>query len=367
MNIAIAHDILTTLEGSERVLLTLAELYPQAPIYTAAFNPARLPALDASRVHPSFLDRWPLLKRYRQLLIPLTPLAFTTFNFQDYDLVISNTSFAAKGLKVKPGALHICYCHTPTRYLWNSDIDPRARGGLLALPKALLRQWLKAWDLKASQRPHFFLANSNYVKDRIEKTYQRPAITIYPPVDTDFFCPDSASPVGDYFLFVSRLVKHKKGDLVIETFNRLGLPLKIIGRGPEKSGWQARAKGNIEFLGHLSDQQLRQYYRGARAFIFAAEEDFGIVPVEAMACGRPVIAYGAGGALETVIPGLSGLHFAEQAPGSLVQAVEHFITQENNFDNSAIRRWAEHFSTQTFQTKIKTTIDNLLAEHQSKS
>jgi glycosyltransferase involved in cell wall biosynthesis len=359
MNIAIAHDIATTLEGSERVLLALADIFPEAPIYTAAFSPDKLPMLNPTRVRSSFLNNWPLLKKHRQLLIPLSPLAFASFDFSAYDLVISSSSFAAKGLQVRPGGQHICYCHTPTRYLWRSATDPRATGGWLALPKALVRTLLKRWDSKAKERPTRYLANSRYIAGLIAQIYGRSSTVIYPPVDTNFFCLASQPQKGDYFLFVSRLVDHKQGQLAIEACNQLGLKLKIVGRGPRQKAWQKLAGPTIEFLGYQSDEQLRTLYQQARAFIFPAEEDFGIVPVEAMACGTPVIAYGAGGALETVNAPICGLLLPEQTSASLQIALEQFIASEVQFQPDRIASLAQRFSQEKFKQEILDYIKNL--------
>lgn len=357
MNIALVHDCLTSVEGSERVLLALKEIYPDAPIYTSVFDKNRASEFSKFDVRPSVLQSMKFLHKYRELLIPLTPFAFENINLSDFDLVISNTSFAAKGVILKPETVHICYCHTPTRYLWSPEIDPRGSGKM----RSKIQKKLKRWDLVASARPDFYIGNSNNISAKIKKFYGRNAITIYPPVDVELFKPGEEKDVKDYFLFVSRLVKHKKCDLVIEAFNKLNLPLKIIGRGPEKKRLERMANKNVEFLNFLPDQELKKYYAEARAFIFAAEEDFGIVPVEAMASGRPVIAFGAGGAKETVVDGETGVFFYPQTAEALEQAVGKF--SQMKFDSNKIRKQAEKFSKERFKKEFESKVRGMVEEY----
>ena len=360
MNIALVHDWLTNVAGAEKVLLVLKEIFPNASIYTSVFDPKKAEPFKKFDIITTYLQGMPLVKNKRELLIPLTPLAFESINLNDYDLVISNTTMPAKGVITNPDTIHICYCHTPTRYLWEPELDPRASGGAFSGLRKKVAHRLRIWDKVAADRPDYYFANSSYIQKRIKKYYGRDSKVIYPPVDVKKFVPVSQDQIKDYFLFVSRLVGYKKCDIVVEAFNKLGLPLKIIGSGPEKKNLQKIAKSNIEFLGFLSDLELKKYYSQARAFIFAAEEDFGIVPVEAESCGRPVIAYGKGGATETVIDGKTGVFFGEQSSESIIAAVRKF--NSNKFDSRVIRKQAEKFSTERFSREFVEEVKKIISK-----
>lgn len=356
-NIALVHDWMTNDAGGEKVLLELSKIFPKAKIFTSVYSPKRMPAFKDRDVITSFLQRIPFMQTKRELLVPLTPFAFEQHNLDDFDLVISSSTFAGKGVLTRPNTKHVCYCHTPPRYLWEPALDDRASKGLLSGYRRRLSSRLRIWDRLAADRVDYFIANSEYIQKRIKKYYQRDSEVIYPPVDVDKFKVANEGDVKDYYLFVSRLVKYKKCDLVIETFNRLGLPLVVIGNGPEKARLQAMAKSNIKLLGRLSNDELIKYYSEAKAFVFAAEEDFGIVPVEAMASGRPVIAYNGGGARESVVPGLSGVLFDQQSVESLSTAVRTF--DDKKFEPEKIRKHAEKFSNQNFQKQIIEFIEKL--------
>jgi len=360
MNIALVHDWITNLAGAERVMLELNKMYPKAPIFTSVFDPNKARPFSKLDVRPSFLQKLPFVKSKRELLIPLTPFAFEQFDLSKFGLVISSTTMAAKGVLTKPDAVHICYCHTPARYLWEPGIDPRASKGFLSPLKKNVSRRMRVWDKVAADRVDYFIANSNYIAQRIKKYYDRDAIVVYPPVDVNRFKPVAKSEIGDYFLFVSRLVEYKKCDIIVEAFNDLGFPLKIIGQGSEKKRLTKMAKSNIEFLGHLTDEEIANYYAKAKAFVFAAEEDFGIVPVEAMAAGRPVIAFNGGGVRETVIDKVTGIFFDEQTPQCIIDAVKKF--NPNEFDPAVIRKQAEKFSNERFQKEFKKTISDILKE-----
>jgi glycosyltransferase involved in cell wall biosynthesis len=358
LNIALVHEWITNVAGAERVLLSLKELFPQAPIYTAVFDPEKAKPFKAFDVRTSFLQKLPLMKSKRELLIPLTPFAFEQFDLSGYDVVISSTTVAAKGVITKPDTIHISYCHTPPRYLWEPDTDPRARKGKFSWLREATIHKMRLWDRVAADRVDEFIANSKYVAKRIKKYYGRDAVVIYPGVDTEKFTVGDPAEVKDYYLFVSRLVDYKRCDIVVEAFNKLKLPLKVIGRGPEREKLVKMAGDNIEFLGFLSDEDMKKYYREAKAFIFAAEEDFGIVPVEAMACGRPVIAFGKGGATESVVEGVTGTFFPEQTAESLITAVKSFNPAK--FDPLAIRKHAEKFSVARFKKEILEYVENII-------
>lgn len=364
MNIAIIHDWLTNMAGAEKVLLQILEIYPEADVYTSVYERAACPEFAKYKVNTTYLQRYSLFRRYREALIPYAPLAFEMLDLSSYDLVISSTTFAAKGVITKPDALHVCYCHTPTRYLWEPEIDNRAKSGFMSGLRQKTAHKLRLWDKVAAERPDYYLANSETVRERIKKYYKRESQVVYPPVEIDKFSYNKGISIQDYFLFVSRLIPYKKADLVIEAFNKLSLPLKIIGDGPEAARLRKIAGPNIDFLGRVDDEQLAKYYSQAKAFIFAAEEDFGIVPVEAMACGRPVITLSRGGAAETVLNGKTGLYFQEQSVESLVSAVRKFKAEE--YDPEVIRARAKEFSAENFKKCFSNAVDNIIKDFNKK-
>ncbi|MCL5410480.1 MAG: glycosyltransferase [Patescibacteria group bacterium] len=361
MNIALVHEWLTNVAGSERVLLAVKEIYPDAPIFTSVFNPLKAKPFSKFEVRTSILQKIPFMRSKRELLIPFTPFAFEQFDFSKYNLVISNTSMAAKGIITKPEAIHISYCNTPPRYLWDPNIDPRAKKGKLSFLRNNVVHNMRIWDRVAADRVDYFLANSKYIAKRIKKYYGRESIVVYPPVDVESFKIAPKENIKDYYLFVSRLVNYKKCDLVIDAFNDLGLPLKIIGTGPDEQMLKKKAKNNIEFLGFLSDDGMKKYYSEAKAFIFPAEEDFGIVPVEAMASGRPVIAYGSGGATETVVEGVTGVFFDEQTPQCLIDTIKNF--NPDDYNSAKIRQHSEKFSKDRFKSEFQKVVEEIISNH----
>jgi len=296
----------------------------------------------------------------------LRAIAFEQFDLSKYDVVISNGHAEAKGVITKPETLHICYCHTPIRYYWSNYHDyirnPRygVLNPLVKLGMPYLINYLRMWDSVAADRVDYFIANSKYVAKRIKKYYRRDATVIYPPVDTARFKP--ASKVKDYYFAAGRLIPYKQFDLIVEAFNDLGLPLKIAGSGPELKKLKKMAKPNVEILGYVSDEELEKLYAEAKVFIFPQEEDFGIAPVEAMACGRPVIAYGKGGALETVKKGVTGIFFKEQTPQCLINTIRKF--DPDVFQPTKIRQHALNFDTKVFQRKIKNFVKEKYQEYQ---
>jgi glycosyltransferase involved in cell wall biosynthesis len=365
MKTALIHDYLNQYGGAERVLEVMHELYPTAPIYTSIFDPRAMPpTYGAMEIHTSFMQRLPWVMRRYQSYLPFFPLVFENFDLRDYDVVISNSSAWAKSVITEPETLHICYCLTPMRWAWRyHDYVNRERLGDLArvaLPPVM--NYLRMWDVSAASRVDEFVAISRAVAERIEKFYRRPASIIYPPVDTEAFRPTGVS--DDFYLVASRLIPYKRVDLVVEAFNQLGLPLKIVGDGRDRASLQSRAKPNIEFLGRVSDAELSDLYARCRAFVFPGEEDFGIAPVEAQACGRPVIAFAAGGALDTIIDGETGTYFRQPTPDALADAVREIERRDWSVDR--IRSNAERFSAESFRREFTGLTTRLYEAHQER-
>ncbi|MCD6452244.1 MAG: glycosyltransferase [Acidobacteria bacterium] len=356
MKVALIHDWLTGMRGGERVLEVFCELFPDAKIFTLLYIAGRLtPRIEGMEIETSFIDRLPFSSRIYRHYLPLFPAAVELFDLRGYDLIISISHCVAKGIISPPSSLHICYCLTPMRYAWDQyhHYFGEDRLGFFSRKIVpLFMNYLRTWDVASSRRVDLFVASSKNVKRRIRKYYRREAEVIHPPVDTDFFTPGGED--GGYFLLVSALVPYKRVDLAVATFNQLGLPLLIVGEGPESRRLRKMAKENIRFLGRVSDEKLRELYRGCRALIFPAEEDFGIAPLEAQACGRPVIAYGKGGVLETVIPEETGVLFPEQSVPAMVSAVDKF--QRLGFNKEVIRKNALRFSPERFKEGISTFI-----------
>jgi len=358
MNIALVHDWITNVAGGEKVVLALHEIFPDAPVYTSVYDPKKAKAFAGLDVRPSFLQKFSFLKSKREFLAPFTPLAFEQHDFSKYDLVISSSSMAAKGIITKPETVHICYCHTPARYLWEPKVDPRASKGWLSGLRNKTAHELRIWDRLAADRVDYFIANSHYIAKRIKKYYRKDATVIYPPVDISQFNIDENIKRENHFLFVSRLVDYKKCDIVIQAFNKLGLKLKIVGYGPDEEKLKKIASKNIEFLGPKFGGDLALEYQKAKALLFAAEEDFGIVPIESMACGCPVIAYGGGGVAESIINKKTGLFFPEQTPESIIDAVKSF--NQYDFDPSSIRNQALNYSKEIFKQKINSLLEKVI-------
>ncbi|MBG0787934.1 MAG: glycosyltransferase, partial [Anaerolineaceae bacterium] len=329
MKICLVHDWLTSYGGAELVLKTMLEIWPGAPIYTLVYDPEG-PCRDiihSTEMHGSFINRFRRAKRNHRKFLPLMPLAIEQFDLSDYDVVISSSHAVAKGVITGPGQLHISYVHTPIRYAWDLQNHYLADAGLTHglkgfLARALLH-YIRIWDLRTVPGVDHFIANSNFVAERIWKHYKREATVIHPPFEVNRFTLQPTKQ--DYYLSVSRLVPYKKVDVIIEAFRRMpNKQLVVIGDGPEMAHLKQMSTPNISLLGFQDNETVAKAMQDAKALIFAAEEDFGIVPVEAQACGTPVIAYGKGGALETVVPGETGTFFDEQTPDSLIAAVEHF-------------------------------------------
>jgi glycosyltransferase involved in cell wall biosynthesis len=356
MKIALVHEFLTQLGGAERVLENFLEIWPDATLYVLVSDPKKTGAIfGQSKIKTSFVDKLPMAHQHHKLYLALMPAAVGSFNFSDYDVILSDSSSFAKGAKAR-GKLHVCYCHTPTRFLWTERDYLQTQpypGVLKMLAKPVLR-WLKSWDFQAAQRPNFFIANSANVQSRIKKYYGRDSEVIFPPVDTEIFHPEGQ--IQDYYLAASRLEPYKKIRLVIEAFNELGLPLKVAGTGTELENLRKIARPNIEFVGRVEDDNLRWLYSGAQAYVFPANEDAGIMMLEAQACGTPVIAFKAGGALELVRDGATGILFGHQTKDSIKHAIGEF--QKKSFDRSAIRQFALQFDKKIFQKKIKELVES---------
>lgn len=357
MKTAIVHDWLTNMGGAERVVINFKEIYKDAPIYTTLYNPNNLDEeLKNIDVRTSFLQKAKNLKRGHQRLLPFMPMAFESFDLNEYDVVLSSSSSCAKGVVTNPNTMHICYCHTPMRYAWEYYYEYANNWGLNRIKGKLLKyvmNYIRMWDKVSADRVDYFIANSENVAKRIWKHYRRESVIIHPPVRCSLF---NISEIDeDYFLIVSRLVPYKKIDLAVEAFNELGLPLVIIGDGPEKQKLESKAKDNIKFLGRQPDSVIKEYYSKCRAFIFPGEEDFGITPLEAQASGRPVIAYGKGGALETVVKDITGVFFDGQTINSLKGSIKEF--SNISFDKRIIRKHAEKFNEEIFKYKIDNFIN----------
>jgi len=356
MKIALVYDRVNKWGGAERVLLALHQIWPQAPLYTAVYHPSAASWAKDFQIIPSFLNKFPLASSHHEIYPWLMPFAFESFNFDEFDVVISITSEFAKGIITKPETLHLCYCLTPTRYLWSGCKDYPIKFWM----KPILAR-LRLWDQLASQRPDLYLAISKTVKKRIKKYYQRESEVIYPGIEIEKFSDSNYSSVdgSGYFLIVSRLVSYKHIEIAVEAFNQLGWPLKIIGRGRQENDLKKRARSNIEFLGGLTDKELIGYYQNCRAVIMPQEEDFGLVALEAQAAGKPVIAFARGGAAETVINGKTGLFFKEQTAESLIKALKKF--KRLNFNPDTCRRQAEQFDVKIFQKKFKNYVEKTYA------
>ncbi|QPC99139.1 glycosyltransferase [Qipengyuania soli] len=355
--VAIVHYWLVSMRGGERVVERMLGLYPGADIFTHVYDPARMSdTIRQARIATSYIDRLPGSKRFYQYYLPFMPTALEQLDLSGYDLVISSESGPAKGVITDPGSLHVCYCHSPMRYLWDHYHQyRRAANPLARAAMPLVYNWLRQWDVNSSARVDRFAANSGFVRNRIRKVWRREADVIHPPVETSLFTP--SLEVDDEYLWVGAMVPYKRPDLAVDAFNANGRKLLMVGQGSMLKSLKARARPNIRFVERLGFNELRRAYSRARAFIMTAEEDFGIAPVEAMASGRPVVAFAGGGALETVIADRTGVFFGEQEVHSLVDAVEQLESFLPHFDpNHAIER-AEHFAPEVFDERMKRFID----------
>ena len=377
MRIALVHDYLVQYGGAERVLECFSELFPYAPIYTLVYDKEAMRGIfDGIEIRTSFLQKFPFAQKQHSVFPPLMPLAIEQFDLSRYDIVLSDSSSYAKGVITGPKTLHICYMHTPMRYAWD---DCQKYTEDFGFPKIIKKfvpfamNYIRLWDKISADRVDRFIANSNFVAKRIKKYYRKDSVVINPPVAVNNFYVSQKR--GDpprvesrlsrveagYFLMVGRLIAYKRHDIAIQAFNKLKLPLKIIGRGPEMRRLEKLAGPNIKFLGRVSEKDLPKYYSECRAFIFPQEEDFGIVAMEAMASGRPLIAYRGGDIPEHMEEGKTGIFFEKQSPEDIIGAVEKF--REEDYDPEYIRSRVLKFDREIFKSKIMEYVENELAAH----
>ncbi|MDD3487296.1 MAG: glycosyltransferase [Candidatus Moranbacteria bacterium] len=372
LRVALVHDFLNQYGGAERVLEALTEIFPDAPIYTLLYDPVKMRGkFKGKDIQTSFLQKFlKFLKKRPKWLLPFLPTAPETFNLRDFDLVISSSGAWSKGIIVKPKTVHVCYCHSPMRFVWDWNekyLSDQNLGRSRKLFARLLLNYVRIWDKAAADRPDFFIANSKYTAARIRKYYGRESVVVYPPVEIKDLEPKS--PIGDlgsmrekFFLIVSRLSPYKKIEVAIEAMNKLNLPLTVIGEGEKKyvKYLKSVAGPKTKILGWKSDGKTREHMAGCRAFVFPGEDDFGITPVEAMSFGKPVIALRRGGARETVVESETGEFFDDPVIESLADAVRRFVRKESEYDAQKIRIHAEKFSKERFIEEIKREIEDIM-------
>ena len=365
--IAIVHEWLVDHSGSEKVLEQLLQVFPEADLFSVVeFLPDELKYyIQHKEVTTTFIQKLPFARRHYRNYLPLMPLAIEQLDVSDYDVVISNSHAVSKGVITSSDQLHFCYCHSPLRYAWDlyhqylreSGLD-RGLKGLIA---KIFLHYLRQWDLSTVNRIDYFMANSKYIARRIDKVYRRSATVIHPPIDTDGFA--LRHDKEDFFLTASRMVPYKRIDLIVRAFRDLpNQQLVVIGDGPDWKKVQTEAGPNVQLLGFQSFEVLRDYMQRAKAFVFAADEDFGMIPVEAQACGTPVIAYRKGGTLETIVEGKTGLFFDRQQTSEITSAIRRFETMKSQFVPDTIRAHAESFSTYAFRSHVKKFVEEKINE-----
>lgn len=364
--IAIVHDFLTYFGGAEQVLKSLHHLYPKAPIYTLLYDEKKMKRyFPDAKIFPSFLNKFPgFMRKRKKYLLPFLSTATETFDLRDYDVVISSSSSFVKGIITKPRTVHICYCHAPTRFLWDwyyNYLDENNISGWKKILIVPILHYLRLWDKSAADRVDYFIANSKNTADKIRKFYNKESKLIYPPVDVSKF-QEMSSHAGrkDYFLIVSRLSAYKKVHVAVEAFNKLELPLVIIGDGEERRRLEKIAGKNIKFLGFQPEDKVMEYYRNCQAFIFSGEDDFGIAPVEAMSFGKPVLAYKGGGSMETVIPGVTGEFFSDLIPEIMADGVRRLKNNYANYNAAIIKEHARKFGREKFERDIREFVENVV-------
>lgn len=359
MKVALVHYWLVSMRGGERVLESLCRMFPDADIFTHVVNPAGISRTIARhRIHTSFISRLPMPSRLYQKYLPLMPYALEALDLSGYDLVISSEAGPAKGIIPPLDAPHLCYCHSPMRYIWDQyHVYARRAGPLTRSLMLPMSHKLRIWDESSASRVDKFLANSRHVQKRINKFYRREADVLFPPVAVDAFAPAPRAELGDYYLWAGELVSYKRPDVAIEAFRRTGRKLLVIGDGPERKALERISGDNITFLGKTPFATLKQHFARCRALIFPGEEDFGIIPVEVQASGRPVIALGRGGALDTVIDGKTGMLFDDCSAEGLIAAIEHFEASGLGDEcEAACVTQAKRFTEAAFQAGIAAAI-----------
>jgi len=366
--VALVHDFLNQYGGAERVLEAIHGIFPDAPIYTLLYDPQKMRGkFKDADIRPSFLQKFPkFLRKRHKYLLPLMPTVPETFNLRDFDLVVSSSSAFAKGIVVKPKTIHVCYCHSPMRYSWDWNekyLTEQGLGDKRKLLARLLLNYIRVWDRVAADRVDYFIANSKTTQARIKKYYGQESAVIYPPVEMKGDWENrgnrgNRSKAEDYFLIVSRLTPYKKIEIAVEAFNKLNLPLIVVGEGsPRYVKFLKSITGTkTKFLGWLPDKKIKEYYAECRAFVFPGEDDFGIAPVEAMSFGRPVIALRRGGATETITEGVTGEFFNESTIEVMADAVRRFMEKEKEYEPEKIREQAEKFSKEKFVENFKKVI-----------
>ena len=367
--IALVHDWLLNIGGAEKTLKVLHEIFPAAPIYTLFYNKeftdSFLPKAD---IRPTFLQKTKRWVRSHKLLMPLMPIAIESIDLSDFDLVISSSVSFSKGLILKPRTTHVCYCYSPMRQVWDWQAEYKSESR--KAPKiivSLFQHFMRIWDRHASTRVDHFIAISKNVQQRIEKYYQRPSEIIYPPVNISKNVATTSSQPKDYFLIVSRLFKHKNVQIAVEAFNKLEMPLVIIGGGPELKKLKKIASANIKFLGHQPDEVVAEYYKNCLAFIMPQEEDFGLTPLEAMSYGKPVLALRRGGALEYIQEGINGEFFQDPTDQVLADGVRRIKTNLNKYNTAEIKKTAERFSKERFGVEIVEFIEKVIKKYANQS
>lgn len=387
MKVALVHDWLTGMRGGERCLEVLCQLFPEADLFTLIHIPGQVSSpIETRKIKTSFLQRAPGARAHYRLFLPLFPLAIENFDLSDYQLVISSSHCVAKGVITRPDSFHLCYCFTPMRYIWDQSHIYFGKGTAVRLFTSLFLHYLRGWDVASSSRVDQFVAISHHVRQRIEKYYKRDAPVIYPPVDTSFFTMGNGKG-EDYYLLVSALAPYKRVEVAVEAFEQLGLPLKVIGKGPLEKPLRRMTRKWVEFLGWQPDEVLREHYRACKALIFPGEEDFGLVPLEAASCGRPSIALARGGALESIVPypntlssasskgrkqrrgaqsegrqSPTGLFFEEPTVPCLMEAVKSFESISHHFVPEEVRKQALKFDKALFMERMKNFIEKSYEE-----
>jgi glycosyltransferase involved in cell wall biosynthesis len=366
MKIALVHDYLVQYGGAERVLECFTELFPDAPIFTLVYDKKLMHGIFKEKdIRTSFLQKIPFSKTRHRIFPPLMPSAIESFDFSKYDVVLSDSSSFAKGIITGPETLHICYMHTPMRFAWD-DCQKYTQEfyfpGFIKKLVPFFMNYIRVWDRASADRPDRIIANSNFIARRIRKYYKKDSVVINPPVDVENFYISEQSE--DYFLLVGRFMAYKRFDIVIEAFNKMGFKLKVLGRGPEYKKLSKMAKNNIEFLGRVPEKELRKHYSKAKAFVFPQEEDFGITAIEAMASGRPIVAFRGGDIPEHMEEGKMGVFFDNQTAGDIIRAVKKINSME--FDSEYIRQKVLKFDKKLFKDRILQYVTTGFEEHKNK-